>query len=143
MNMYKTVYVIGVFDLFHRGHVALLKQAKSLGEKLIVAVNSDDLVADYKTRPVFSEEDRLTIVEACRYVDEAFVIHSYDNRNVIKKYKVDAIVHGNDWEGDNYLRQIRVTKEFLDEHSVEMVYVPYTKNISSSQIKSQIKTAGI
>ena len=81
-----TVYVIGVFDLFHRGHIELLKRAKGLGDKLIVAINSDEMVADYKRRPFINENDRLTVVEACSYVDEAFIIHGFDNRPYAIKY---------------------------------------------------------
>jgi glycerol-3-phosphate cytidylyltransferase len=56
---YKNVYVIGVFDMFHRGHVEFLKKAKSLGERLIIAVNGDQMVGEYKRKPMMSEQDRL------------------------------------------------------------------------------------
>src|SRR5687768_3905935 len=106
--MYKNVYVIGVFDLFHRGHVEFLKKAKSLGENLIVAVNGDEMVADYKRKPFYSETDRLEIIKSCKYVNDAFIINIYDNKEYIEQYNIDAIVHGNDWERTSYLSQIRV-----------------------------------
>lgn len=137
--MYKKVYVIGVFDLFHRGHVEFLKKAKSLGEKLIVAINGDEMVASYKRRPFYSEYDRLEIVKACRFVDEAFIIRDYDNKEYIEKYGVDAIVHGNDWEINSYIEQIRVTKEYLQERNVDLILVPYTSGVSTSQLIKKIK----
>ena len=112
----KNVYVIGVFDLFHFGHVELL-------------------------RPFLSEQDRLEVVKACRYVDDAFIIHEYDNKEYIKKYDIDIIVHGDDWDGEGYLKQIRVTPEFLEEHHVSMVYLPYTKGISTSELVEKIKAS--
>ena len=137
--MYKKVYVIGVFDLFHRGHVEFLKKARSLGEKLIVAINGDEMVASYKRKPFYSEHDRLEIVKACRFVDEAFIIRDYDNKEYIEKYEVDAIVHGNDWEINSYIEQIRVTKEYLKERNVDLILVPYTSGVSTSQHIKKIK----
>lgn len=134
----KTVYIIGVFDLYHRGHIELLKKAKSLGSKLIVAINSDKIVTNYKREPIFHEEDRLELVKSCRYVDEAFIIHEFDNKEYIKNLKIDIIVHGDDWDEKGYLEQIRVTKEFLIEHGVEMKFLPYTSGISTSGIIKRI-----
>lgn len=137
--MYKNVYVIGVFDLFHRGHVEFLKKAKALGENLIVAVNGDDMVASYKRKPFYSEDDRLEIIKACKYVQEAFIIREYDNKKYIEAYAIDAIVHGNDWERDSYLKQICVTDAYLKEQNTELVLIPYTAGISTSQIIKQVK----
>lgn len=137
--MENIVYVIGVFDLFHRGHVELLRRSKEMGEKLIVAINSDDMVASYKRRPYFNENDRLSIVQACRYVDEAFIIYEYDNKEYIKKHKITKIVHGDDWEADSYMEQIRVTPEFLKENHCELVLTPYTTGISTSDLLKKIK----
>ena len=137
--MYKNVYVIGVFDLFHRGHVEFLKKAKSLGENLIVAVNGDDMVASYKRRPFYPEADRLEIIKSCKYVQDAFIIREYDNKKYVEKYGIDAIVHGNDWERDSYLEQIRMTDAYLNSRNVELVLVPYTAGVSTSHIIKQIK----
>ena len=137
--MYKNVYVIGVFDLFHRGHVEFLKKAKSLGENLIVAVNGDDMVASYKRRPFYPEADRLEIIKSCKYVQDAFIIREYDNKKYVEKYGIDAIVHGNDWERDSYLEQIRMTDAYLKNRNVELVLVPYTAGVSTSHIIKQIK----
>lgn len=135
------VYVIGVFDLFHRGHVELLRRSRELGDKLIVSINSDEIVSTYKRRPFFSEEDRLHIVKACRYVDEAFIIREFDNKEVIKHYGINKIVHGDDWDEKGYMEQIRVTDEFLKEHNCELVFLPYSQGISTSSLIEEIKAS--
>jgi glycerol-3-phosphate cytidylyltransferase len=135
---YKNIYVIGVFDLFHKGHVELLKRSKDLGEKLIVAINGDEMVASYKRAPFFSESDRLEIIKACRYVDEAFIINGYDNKKYLLQYNIDAIVHGDDWEKNSYMKQIRVTKKFLEVNDIDLVLLPYTEGISTSELITSI-----
>ncbi len=137
--MIKTVYVIGVFDLFHRGHLELLKRAKKLGDKLVVAVNGDDMVKSYKRRPYFAEQDRLELIKALKCVDDAFIINEYDNKKHIEKYNVNIIVHGDDWPEDSYMEQIRVTPEFLEQNNCELVLLPYTKGISTSELIKEIK----
>ena len=137
--MGKVVYVIGVFDLFHRGHLELLKRAKQLGDKLVVAVNGDDMVESYKRRPYFEEQDRLELIKALKCVDEVFIIKEYDNKEYIKKHRVNMIVHGDDWPEDSYMEQIRVTPKFLEENNCELVLLPYTKGISTSDLIKEIK----
>ena len=136
---YDAVYVIGVFDLFHRGHVELLRRAKELGNRLIVAINDDKMVASYKRRPVVYEQDRLAVVKACRYVDDAFLVDSYDNKPLLEQYQVSVIVHGNDWDHASYLEQIRVTEEFLEKHNIEMVFLKSTEGISTTGLIRQIQ----
>jgi len=128
------IYVIGVFDLFHVGHLQLLQRAKSLGTKLVVAVNSDDLVSKYKRKPIINEKDRLKIIKALDLVDNAFLIDTYDNKIHISKNEVDIIVHGDDWPRDSYMRQIGIDDLFLLKNRVELELVPYTEGISTSQI---------
>lgn len=136
---YRNVYVIGVFDLFHRGHLELLRQAKMLGQRLVVAVNGDDMVSAYKRKPLYNETDRLEIIKALRFVDEAFIIREFDNKDYIEQYDIDAIVHGDDWERASYLEQIRVTEAYLESRNVALVLLPYTQGISTSQLINQIK----
>jgi glycerol-3-phosphate cytidylyltransferase len=127
------VYVAGVFDLFHRGHVELFRKAKALGDRLVVAVNSDELTASYKRRPVFSQNDRLEIVRSCKFVDEAFLIFDFDNTLPILKVGATKIVHGDDWTGESYLHQLRLKPEFVAKNQIEMVYVPYWSGVSTSE----------
>lgn len=133
------IYVIGVFDLFHKGHLELLRRARSLGDKLIVAINSDDMVSQYKRRPFIEEENRLAVIKSCRYVDEAFIIDDFDNKEPLIKYDIDVIVHGDDWDRGSYLKQLRITEEFLKEHDIALSLLPYTEGISTSQIIEKIK----
>lgn len=133
------VYVIGVFDLFHRGHIELLRRSRLLGDRLIVAVNSDNLVAAYKRQPIYSEIDRLELVKSCRYVDEAFIIDDYDNKHILTTKKIKVVVHGDDWEYHSYLKQIRVTEDFLLENGIEIKLLPYTQGVSTSEILKKIR----
>lgn len=137
----KIIYVVGVFDLFHSGHVKLLERARALGDKLVVAINGDEMVSQYKRRPYLSETERLDVIKACRYVDEAFIINDFDNKEVILMYGINTIVHGDDWTGDSYMDQIRLTPEFVIENSIEFVYLPYTKGISTSDLIQKIKNS--
>ena len=134
------MYVIGVFDLFHRGHIELLKNSKALGERLIVAVNSDHFVSLYKRPPVFSELDRLEIVKGCKYVDEVFLVHNYDNKPILEQCNIDAIIHGDDWERSSYLKQIAVTEEYLRSKNIDLILLPYTKGVSTFEIIKRIKS---
>jgi glycerol-3-phosphate cytidylyltransferase len=141
MEKAKTIYVIGVFDLFHSGHVKLLERAKALGDRLIVAVNGDDMVASYKRRPFFGESDRLLLIASCRYVDEAFIIREYDNKTYLEKYGVDVVVHGDDWGRASYLEQIRVDEAFMKAHGIELCLLPYTTGVSTSDLIKKIKAS--
>lgn len=99
------------------------------------------MVASYKRRPYYTESDRLAIVRACKYVDESFIISEYDNKEYIRKYNITKIVHGDDWEVNSYMEQIRVTPDFLKEHNCELVLLPYTKGISTSDLIKKIKNS--
>jgi len=133
------IYVIGVFDLFHTGHVELLRRSKELGDRLIVAINGDQMVSKYKRKPFMSELDRLKIVKSCRYVDEAFIVEGFDNKEFLIEHKISKIVHGDDWERESYLKQIRVDESFLEDHNIEMVFLPYTEGISTGELIKKIK----
>lgn len=136
--MKKNVYVLGVFDLFHVGHLQLLKTAKSLGEKLVVGINSDELVREYKREPIIPEEERLLILESCKYIDEVFIIRSFDNKQILIEKNIDLIIHGDDWTGNGYLEQIGVSEEFLLVNNIAMEYLPYFVGRSTSGIINDI-----
>lgn len=135
----KPVLVSGVFDLFHRGHLELLRTARSLGDSLVVIVNSDDLTSRYKRQPVYSQDDRLAIVKSFREVDAAYIVHSSDARPIIEEHGIRVVVHGDDWEHESYMKQICVDEDYLREHSCELKYVPYYPHISTSDIISRIR----
>lgn len=131
-NKKTVVFASGVWDLTHWGHVRLLKRAKALGDKLVVAVNSDRKAARYKHKPVFPEEQRLEIIHSIRYVDEAFMLDTMDLKPSVLRYGAKVIVHGDDCSRKRYLRQTHLTEEWLKENGIELVMVPYTKGVSST-----------
>lgn len=135
----KTVLVVGVFDLFHRGHVELLEKSALLGDKLVVIVNGDEFTEKYKRKPIFCEDDRLNIIKSCRYVDAAEISNSPDVKPYVEKYGVNIIVHGNDWEHNSYLKQICLTDKYIEEKGIELVYTDYYTGISTSKIIDKLR----
>ncbi len=95
----KVVFTNGCFDILHRGHFELLKHAKGLGDKLVVGLNSDSSVKLLKgpKRPFFNEEDRMFMLESCKYVDKVVIFEEIDPYNLIKQIKPDIIVKGGDY----------------------------------------------
>lgn len=133
MKKYKVGYTQGVFDMFHIGHLNLLNNAKRQCEYLIVGVNKDSLVKEYKNKvPVVSEEDRLKIVNAIKSVDKAILTDELDKRNIVKKFNVNAIFIGDDWKNNS--RWIK-TKNDMKEIGVDVIFLPYTKGISSTMLR--------
>ena len=123
------VYADIVGDLFHIGHINLFKQARELGDHLIVGVHSDITVESYKKRPIIKQDDRYEMIRNCRLVDE--VIEDAPRvitKDYLDKHNIDLVVHGND-----------PSPEFEEQHKVPlelgiMKYVPYTKGVSTSEI---------
>ena len=130
----QTVLAVGVFDLFHAGHVNLLRSARAMGDRLVVIVNGDQLTSSYKRPPIMNEQDRLIILQACRYVDHAVISNEYSIRELVIRHGVTKIVHGDDWEAKSYQRQICCDDAFLRDNGVELVLIPYTPGISASDI---------
>ena len=128
-------YTTGVFDLFHVGHVNVLKKAKSLCDKLIVGVTIDELVMYKNKKPVISFEDRIKVVESCRFVDLAVPQESMDKLEAQSRYKFDIMFVGDDWyKTDKW----KVFEDELSTRSVRVVYFPYTQGISSTLINKTL-----
>jgi len=137
-KIYKKGYIAGVFDLFHIGHLNMLRRAKEQCEYLIVGVVSDEGVRNKKkTEPFVPFEERIQIVQACQYVDEAVEIpYEYcDSRDAYIKYGFDVQFSGSDYENDNYWL---AEKEWLEKHGATMVFFPYTQSTSSTKLKKAI-----
>lgn len=127
----KKVITYGTFDLFHIGHLNLLRRAKALGDYLIVAVSSDEFNLKEKGKVCqIKDVDRMEIVKAIRYVDEVILEESWDQKvKDVQKYDIDVFVMGDDWKGKF---------DFLKEYC-EVVYLPRTEGISSSQLKEELR----
>lgn len=133
----KVVYTAGVFDCFHIGHLNLLNNAKTLGDHLLVAVSTDELVSSYKNRtPLVPFEERIEIVRAIRCVDEAVPQDDRDKFAAWERFKFDVWAIGNDWYGDPYYMDL---KERFDGIGVETVFLPYTREVSSTSRRREIQ----
>lgn len=137
--MSKKVLVVGVFDLFHRGHVEFLKKAATFGDELIILINGDHMTEKYKRRPIYSQEDRAAILQSMSCVSLVEITNSFDVKPIIEKYNIDVIVHGDDWEHQSYLEQIRCSEEYLSEQNVTVAYTQYHSTISTSALLQKIK----
>lgn len=136
------VLTLGVWDLFHSGHVNLFKICRKIaGEdgEVWVTVNTDEFTTKYKTKPVMNLEERLAVVSACKYVDHA-IVNEWDNHcyPIFKKIKPDFVVHGDDWTGEGYHDQIGVSKEQFDKLGTTLVYCEYTKGVSSTDVRNRL-----
>ena len=136
MKKYKIGYTTGVFDMFHIGHLNILKRAKEQCEYLIVGVSTDEVVETYKNkRPVIPFEERIAIVEAIRYVDKVVPQISMDKMEAYNALKFDAMFHGSDWKGSNMYEKIVADFEKV---GVDVVFLPHTDGISSTIIREKV-----
>ncbi|MBQ3269775.1 MAG: glycerol-3-phosphate cytidylyltransferase [Clostridia bacterium] len=127
----KRVITYGTFDLLHYGHINLLRRAKALGDYLIVALSTDDFNSREKGKVTyFSYEERKLLLEAIRYVDLVIPEENWEQkREDVRLYHVDTFVMGDDWKG---------RFDFLKEEGCEVVYLPRTPEISTTQIKRDL-----
>lgn len=123
------VYTSGTFDMLHINHLRLIEYARGLGDILIVGVNTDELVASYKSMPMIPFEDRIALMRAIKGPDLVIPQHSLDHHDKVKKLKFDVFVVGDDWVGKY---------DYLEEQGVTVVYTPYGKGVSSSSLKRDI-----
>lgn len=139
VKQYHIGFVAGVFDLFHVGHLNLLRRAKEQCEILIVGVVSDEQACSNKKHsPYVSEQERLEIVKACRFVDKAFIMPrvAAGARDIYKKYHFDVMFSGDDYKDDAYWLGER---EWLRSHGSDIVFFPYTQSTSSTKLKAAIE----
>lgn len=128
-------YTTGVYDLFHIGHLNLLKNAKGMCDKLIVGVTVDELVAYKGKQAMIPFEDRIEIVRSCKYVDAAVPQYNMDKLEACKKLGADFLFVGDDWYGTEKWKAYE--KEF-EAAGIKIVYFPYTKGISSTRISEAL-----
>lgn len=128
-------YTTGVYDLFHIGHLNLLKNAKGMCDKLVVGVTVDELVA-YKGKHAFIPfEDRIEIVRSCKYVDAVVPQYDMDKLTACLKLGASFLFVGDDWYGTEKWQNYE--KEF-EKNGIKIVYFPYTKGVSSTKINAAL-----
>lgn len=129
-------YTTGVFDLFHIGHLNILKRAKEMCDYLIVGVSTDELVQQYKNKtPVISYEERVQIVEAIKYVDRVVPQTHRDKFAAWQEHKFNRMFVGDDWKGSPLFNEL---EEKFKPYGVEIVYFPYTTGTSSTLLKKTL-----
>lgn len=132
MNKYKIGYTTGVFDMFHIGHLNILKRAKEQCDFLIVGVTTDELVSYKNKKAIIPHSERMAIVESIKYVDKVVPQENMNKILAWEKYKFDVMFVGSDWKGtekwNNFEKQFR-------EVGVDIIYFPYTKGTSSTKLR--------
>ena len=133
------VYTGGTFDLFHSGHVNFLSKVSKLGE-VTVSLNTDEFILEYKgSLPVCSYDERKLVLENSIYVTNVVPnIGGADSKPSIENVNPDIIAIGTDWARKNYYEQMQFTQDWLDEKNIMLLYVPYTRGISSTEIKKRL-----
>lgn len=126
----KRVITYGTFDLIHPGHINILRQARDIGDFLIVGISTDDFNKIKNKQAYYTFDERRTILESIRYVDKVISENSWEQKvKDIKKHNIDTLVMGSDWEGKfDYL------KLYCD-----VVYLPRTTGISTTKIKADLR----
>lgn len=123
-------YTTGVFDMFHIGHLNILKRAKEQCDYLIVGVSTDEVVEEYKKKtPIIKFEERIAIVEAIKYVDEVVPQTTMDKMEAWKQLKFDVMFHGSDWKGSEMYNHII---EKFNNVGVKVIFLPHTEGVSST-----------
>ena len=129
-------YTTGVFDLFHIGHLNLLRNAKNYCDYLIVGVSTDECVQSYKHKtPVIPYDQRAEIVAAIKYVDEVVPQESMDKLAFLRQRHIDIMFHGDEWKGTELYNRYEIEFANLGVH---IMYLPHTAGISSSLLKQKL-----
>ncbi|KGF18808.1 glycerol-3-phosphate cytidylyltransferase [Prevotella sp. S7-1-8] len=128
-------YTTGVYDLFHIGHLNLLKNAKGMCDKLIVGVTVDELVAYKGKKAMIPFEDRIEIIRSCKYVDAVVPQYDMDKFEACKKLGASILFVGDDWYATTKWQEYE--KQF-DEAGIRIIYFPYTQGTSSTQIRKAL-----
>lgn len=137
MKKYKVGYTTGVFDMFHVGHLNILRRAKEQCEHLIVGVSTDENVQNYKSKtPIIPFAERLEVVGAIRYVDEVVPQENMDKFAAWERLHFDVLFHGDDWKGSSMYDEAE-TK--LKAVGCAVVFLPHTQGVSSTLLAQKLK----
>jgi len=139
----KIVYSGGTFDLIHSGHIRFLRACRRIAGdegQVVLALNTDEFVEAYKGKaPVMTFDERKTVLLACKYVDDVVPnLSGADSKPTILNVEPEFIVIGDDWAKKDYYAQMQFTQDWLDEQGIQLVYVPYTQGISTTDLKKRI-----
>lgn len=133
---YKIGYTTGVYDMFHIGHLNILRRAKEQCDYLIVGVTSDDLCLSRKGKaPIIGQDDRIEIISAIRYVDKVVIQNDMEKIKAVKEYGVDVVFVGSDWKGTSSWNEYE--KEF-SAVGCDVVYLEHTDGISSTILRERM-----
>ena len=137
MKKYKIGYTTGVFDMFHIGHLNILKRAKEQCDYLIVGVSTDEVVNSYKhKKPIIPFQERIDIVGELKCVDKVVPQTSMDKMEAWNKYHFNVLFHGSDWKGsDMYNKMV----EQFEKVDVDVVFLPHTEGISSTLLSDTLQ----
>jgi glycerol-3-phosphate cytidylyltransferase len=136
----KIAYIGGTFDLFHTGHTRLLREAKKVFDEVVVSLNTDEFATRYKRVPVMTLLERAEVLQSCRYVDRVIVnIGDENSAPAILISGANYIVHGSDWQGDSLLKQMGIDQLWLERNGIELLYLPHTPGISTTQIIERLR----
>ena len=134
------VYTGGTFDLLHSGHVNFLRRCAEIGE-VTVALKTDKFIEAYKGKaPIMGCEERQAVLLGLRYVENVVAnVGGTDSRISIDSVSPDIVAIGSDWARKNYYKQMMFDQDWLDERGISLLYIPYTKGISTTNIKGRMK----
>lgn len=133
---YKIGYTTGVYDMFHIGHLNILKRAKELCDYLIVGVTTDELCFQKKQKyPIICQQDRVAIVEAIRYVDRVVLQTDMDKLRAVTDLHADAVFVGSDWQGTESWKKY---EQQFRQVGCDVVYLSHTDGISSSILRERL-----
>jgi glycerol-3-phosphate cytidylyltransferase len=141
MKQLKTVYIAGCWDFCHEGHINIIKKAKEFGDLLVVAVNSDKFIWQYKRIQMANSENvRLNAIRHLGYVDIAFILEDYESQSkYIDIFKPSVIVHGSDWSGSSLYKQMNITEKQIEMYGIAFKYPDYTPGVSSTMLRDKLK----
>lgn len=137
MKKYKIGYTQGAFDLFHVGHLNIINNAKKNCDYLIVGVNSDKLILDYKNKVTnIKESDRAKIISAIKGVDKVVIVNTLDKLEILKHIKFDVVFIGNDWKNNERWEKNKID---LNKLGIDVIFLPHTNGVSTTEIVENIK----
>jgi|TARA_R100001530_G_scaffold123367_1_gene91300 glycerol-3-phosphate cytidylyltransferase len=136
----KKAIVLGTFDLTHYGHYRMFKRLREMGFKTVAGVTTDEFAESYKRKPILNLNERIENLASCKYVDEVIInVGGHNSKEDILFSGATHIVHGSDWTGESMYKQIGIDEKWLEDKGIEVMYLPYTRGVSTSEILEKVK----